>query len=127
VKVPNGALRYKPDLNATEVSALLQQSGISADSARTRKGGQAGQQQSQEQAQTAIVWKMNAKKSLEPVQIKLGITDHTNTEVAQVLKGSLNPGDQVVTGAAASSQKAGTTAAPGMGGSRSGGMRGMGR
>jgi len=130
VKVPNGALRYKPDLNATQVSALLQQAGISIDSAHTRKGGQAGQQQSQQQAQTAIVWKMDAKKSLEPVQIKLGITDHTNTEVAQVLKGSLNPGDQVVTGAAASSQKAGTTAAPGMGATRGGaggGMRGMGR
>ena len=126
VKVPNGALRYKPDLDATQVSALLQQAGISADAGRTRKGAQAGQQ-AQEQAQTAIVWKLGAKKSLEPVQIKLGITDHTNTEVAQVLKGSLNPGDQVITGAAASSQKAGATAAPGMGGSRGGGMRGMGR
>jgi HlyD family secretion protein len=126
VRVPNGALRYKPDLDATQLSTLLQQAGISADAGRTRKSGQAGQQ-SQEQAQTAVVWKLGAKKSLEPVQIKLGITDHTNTEVAQVLKGSLNPGDQVVTGAAASSQKAGATAAPGMGGSRSGGMRGMGR
>src|SRR6185437_12617192 len=126
VRVPNGALRYKPDLDATQVSTLLQQAGISADAGRTRKSGQAGQQ-SQEQAQTAVVWKLGAKKSLEPVQIKLGITDHTNTEVAQVLKGSLNPGDQVITGAAASSQKAGATAAPGMGGSRSGGMRGMGR
>jgi len=126
VRVPNGALRYKPDLDATQLSTLLQQAGISADAGRTRKSGQAGQQ-SQEQAQTAVVWKLGAKKSLEPVQIKLGITDHTNTEVAQVLKGSLNPGDQVITGAAASSQKAGATAAPGMGGSRGGGMRGMGR
>jgi len=49
---------------------------------------------------TAVVWKMNADKSLEPVQIKLGITDHTTTEVAQVMKGSLNPKDQLVTGAA---------------------------
>ena len=129
VKVPNGALRYKPDLNATQISALLQQAGISGDSAHTRKTAQAGQQQAQQQAQTAIVWKMDAKKSLEPVQIKLGITDHTNTEVAQVLKGSLNAGDQVVTGAAASKTN-GTTAAPGMGGSRGGAggaMRGMGR
>jgi hypothetical protein len=78
----------------------------------------------------AIVWKLAANKSLEPAQVKLGITDHTTTEVAQVLKGSLNPGDQVVTGAAASSQKAATSAAPGMGGARGGaggGMRGMGR
>ena len=129
VKVPNGALRYKPDLSATEQSALLQQAGISGDSGRARKSGQAGQQQSQQAAQTAIVWKMDAKKALEPVQIKLGITDHTNTEVAQVLKGSLNPGDQVVTGTAAS-KVSGTSAAPGMGSTRGGaggGMRGMGR
>jgi HlyD family secretion protein len=128
VRVPNGALRYKPDLNASEVSDLLQKYGIASDAgSRTHKGGQAGQEQAQQQ--TAVVWKLDAKKSLEPVQIKLGITDHTTTEVAQVLKGSLNPGDQVVTGAAASSQKAATSAAPGMGAPRggAGGMRGMGR
>lgn len=127
VKVPNGALRYKPDLSAGDASALLQKYGISAgNGGRTHKGGQAGQQQAQQQ--TAVVWKVDAKKSLEPVQIKLGITDHTTTEVAQVLKGSLNPGDQVVTGTAAS-KTTGTSAAPGMGGARggAGGMRGMGR
>ena len=127
VKVPNGALRYKPDLNAADASALLQKYGISAAAGRTHKGSQAGQQQAQQQ--TAVVWKLDAKKSLQPVQIKLGITDHTTTEVAQVLKGSLNPGDQVVTGAAGASQKAAGSTAPGMGGARggAGGMRGMGR
>jgi hypothetical protein len=35
---------------------------------------------------------------LEPALVKTGITDHTNTEIAQVLKGSLQPGDQLVTG-----------------------------
>jgi HlyD family secretion protein len=131
VKVPNGALRYKPDLNPTEVSALLKQYGIGGDGARSRKAGQATQQQPQQQATTAVVWKLAADKSLQPVLIKLGITDHTTTEVAQVLKGSLTSGDQVVTGAATSSQKpSGNTAAPGMGGSRggaAGAMRGMGR
>ncbi|HET9181861.1 MAG TPA: efflux RND transporter periplasmic adaptor subunit [Candidatus Angelobacter sp.] len=123
VKVPNGALRYKPDLSATDANALLQKAGISADAgSRANKAGKAGQQADQ---QTAVVWKLDAKKSIEPVQIKLGITDHTTTEVAQVLKGSLNPGDQVVTGAAAS-KATGTAAAPGMGATR-GSMRGMGR
>jgi HlyD family secretion protein len=131
VKVPNGALRYKPDLSATDMSTLLQKYGISAEGGRARRAGQTAQQQPQQQAVTAVVWKLAADKSLEPVQVKLGITDHTTTEVAQVLKGSLNPGDQVVTGAAASAQKgSATSAAPGMGAQRGGpggAMRGMGR
>jgi hypothetical protein len=32
------------------------------------------------------------------VLVKTGITDHTNTEIAQVLKGDLQPGEQLVTG-----------------------------
>lgn len=68
---------------------------------------------------TAVVWKLNADKLVEPVQIKLGITDHTTTEVAQVIKGSLNPQDQVVTGSAAANKTASaTSAAPGMGAAR---------
>ncbi len=123
VKVPNGALRYTPDLTAQQTSALYQKYGITATAGRGRKGAQ-----SQDQATTAVVWKLDNNKQLLPVQIKLGITDHTTTEVAQVMKGSLNPGDQVVTGAASASKAAtATKAAPGMGGSAAGGMRGMGR
>ena len=86
------------------------------------------QQQSGQQATTAVVWKLNGDKSLEPVQVKLGITDHTTTEVAQVLKGSLNPQDMVITGAASGSKGAGTTtAAPGMGAARGAGGGRMGR
>ncbi|HZD96441.1 MAG TPA: hypothetical protein VE133_19425, partial [Candidatus Sulfotelmatobacter sp.] len=77
---------------------------------------------------TAVVWKMNADKSVEPVQIKLGITDHTTTEVSQVVKGSLNPQDQVITGAASASKSASAaSAAPGMGGARGAGGGRMGR
>jgi len=131
VKVPNGALRYKPDLNATDISALLQKQGITDTSNHTgRKGSSATQQQPQAQATTAVVWKLNGQKQLEPVQVKLGITDHTTTEVAQVLKGALNPGDQVVTGAASATKSASNTNSA-LGGARSGGaggaMRGMGR
>jgi hypothetical protein len=61
---------------------------------------------------------MTADKKLAPVQIKTGITDHTFTEVAQVLHGSLNLGDQLVTGSASSSKPASASSgsAPGMGG-----------
>ncbi|HEY1525856.1 MAG TPA: efflux RND transporter periplasmic adaptor subunit [Candidatus Angelobacter sp.] len=116
VKVPNGALRFTPDLTADQISALYQKAGIGG--AGARKGGKATQQSGQ-QTTTAVVWKLNADKSVAPVLIKLGITDHTTTEVAQVVKGSLNPDDQVVTGSAAANKTASaTTAAPGMGATR---------
>jgi hypothetical protein len=61
----------------------------------------------------SVVWKVAADKSLQPVLIRTGITDHTDTEVAQLLKGSLQAGDQLVTGAVNPSQKSGGLA-PGM-------------
>jgi HlyD family secretion protein len=125
VKVPNGALRFTPDLTADQIAALYQKAGITAAGAG-RKGGKGTQQASGQQATTAVVWKLNADKSVEPVQVKLGITDHTTTEVAQVMKGSLNPQDQLITGSASANKSAGaTTAAPGMGAPKgAGGGRG---
>ena len=70
----------------------------------------------------AVVWKLGKDKSLEPVQVKTGITDHTFTAVSQVLKGSLNPGDELVAGSASANQKPAASSSP-MGG----GTRGMGR
>ena len=124
VKVPNGALRFTPDLTAQQISDLYQKVGIAANGAG-RKGGKGAQQASGQQASTAVVWKLTADKSVEPVQIKLGITDHTTTEVAQVVKGSLNPQDQVITGSAAANKTAAaTSAAPGMGATRGAGGAG---
>lgn len=125
VKVPNGALRFTPDLTAQQISDLYQKAGIAATGG-ARKGGK-GTQQSGQQASNAVVWKLNADKSVEPVQIKLGITDHTTTEVAQVVKGSLNPQDQVLTGSGASKTASATSAAPGMGASRGAGGGRVGR
>jgi len=127
VKVPNGALRFTPDLTADQISALYQKAGINASGAgRKGKGSQQASVQQASFASMAVVWKLNADKSVEPVQIKLGITDHTTTEVTQVVKGSLNPQDQVVTGSAATTKTASaTSAAPGMGAARgAGGPRG---
>jgi len=178
MKVPNGAIRYKPDMTPQEIRAALSKAGIESggggqggnrQAAAGSPGGQAGQGQGgqrpgggeggngmragggqsgpqggggrqfgrggdqpggapgaaprEQKADIAIVWKRLADgKTLEPVQIKTGITDHTVTEVVQVLKGSLNPGDEVIVG----STSAGGSAAgrpPGMGGPGPGGMR----
>jgi HlyD family secretion protein len=130
IKVPNGALRYKPDLSPDEIRALYQKQGIPEGTgpqpqspkaenasvggtrpqvAGARNGaatGVAGDSSSPgEEAQapkydTQIVWKLSSDKSLEPVRIKTGITDHTFTEVIQDLNGDLKVGDELVTGVA---------------------------
>jgi HlyD family secretion protein len=105
VKVPNGALRFNP------------QTGNQQTQARNSAGGT----RPAKDPNLATVWKLAADKSLQPVEIKLGLTDHTFTELAKVINGSVNPGDQLVTGSATSSQsKQATTTAPGLGGGRGG-------
>ncbi|HEX7287187.1 MAG TPA: efflux RND transporter periplasmic adaptor subunit [Candidatus Angelobacter sp.] len=136
VKVPNGALRYKPELAAEEVRALYQKYGIpeaagpraqtakkngetpapSPQGAATRKAGGANGAAAAEgqtpKFDTQVVWKLMADKSLEPVRIKTGITDHTYTEMAQELNGNLQSGDELITGIAQGK----TSSAPRIGG-----------
>ena len=133
MKVPNGALRYKPDMKADEIRALYKKYGIdsgspartassdqtaaSARQARAGGEGQSGGGNAQSQTRSprmdvSIIWTLRPDKSLEPVKVRTGITDHTVTEVVQVLNGELKDGDEVVTG----SMAAGTNRAPGMSG-----------
>jgi HlyD family secretion protein len=138
MRVPNGALRYKPDMKTEEIRALYQKYGLrqsdqASDSSAPNTGGAAGKQYrarnqgeqgggeaqgDNSQARTprmdvAVVWKLRPDKSLEPVRIRTGITDHTVTEVAQVMNGQLNEGDQLVTGGMTASS---SSRPPGMGG-----------
>jgi HlyD family secretion protein len=129
LKVPNGALRYKPDLPAEEIRALYQKSGIpenvggrknasgpQAENAPVsgagtpaggaRKGGPGrgpapvSREEQAPRYDSQVVWKLAPDKSLQPVRIKTGITDHTFTEVVQDLNGELKAGDELVTGVA---------------------------
>jgi HlyD family secretion protein len=144
LKVPNGALRYKPDLPPEEIRALYQKSGI-PENAGGRKSAPASQTESAPpttaprpqttgskksgssspiapESQTPrydsqVVWKLAPDKSLQPVRIKTGITDHTYTEVIQDLNGELKAGDELVTGvaqgrASANAPRPGGPAAP---------------
>ena len=105
VKVPNGALRFRPQTTQVRNST--------------------GAGKAAKDPTIATVWKLAADKSLQPVQIKLGITDHTFTQLAKVMNGSLNVGDQLVTGSATSTQsKPASASTPSMG---SRGMGGLGR
>jgi HlyD family secretion protein len=126
MKVPNGALRFTPGLTPDKIAALEQQAGITPKvSARPGKGQGAGKAAGagasgppQPRPDSAIVWKLTAGKQLAPVQVATGITDHTFTEVAQVLHGSIREGEQLVVGSATNSKfpSASGGSAPGMGG-----------
>jgi HlyD family secretion protein len=114
LRVPNGALRYKPELSATEIRALYQKYGLdekagaqaseaagSERQSRTREpgiGGNSGGQTRTPLFDVAVLWKLRSDRTLEPVKIRTGITDHTVTEVAEILKGELKEGDELVTG-----------------------------
>ena len=168
LRVPNGAIRYKPDMTPEQLQAVLQKYGMDAQSLadahrgrRQRTGavaqqaaapqptaasaqapqrgaadgaadpaGDAEQERIPKEArpEMATVWKLRPDKSLEPVRIRLGITDHTETEVVQVVKGELKEGDTLVIGSAAARTSSatgapGATRPPGMGGGMGGGGR----
>ncbi len=84
IEIPNAALRFKPDLTADKLQQAYASAGIQPPKGR--------------QSQQAVVWKLDDGKNLVPVQIASGLTDHVNTAVTNVVAGSLNPGDAVVTG-----------------------------
>jgi HlyD family secretion protein len=125
VKVPNAALRYKPDLPAAKIQELYWKNGIevpqSAPGVSEPRASQAGGATPPRPAAAAstngagdhaIVWKFLPDKSLQPVQISIGLTDHTYTAMTG---GDLKPGEKLVTGVTTS--KSGT-AGPGLAGPR---------
>jgi hypothetical protein len=65
-------------------------------------------------ADVAIVWKLMPDKSIVPVQVRTGITDHTYTELKQLLAGNVEAGDQLVIGSADINRPTGGRA-PGIG------------
>jgi len=101
LKVPNGAMRFKPELKPEEIRALYQQYGVEAPGG-TRPAAPAGASGAPRQPKydVAIVWKLRPDNTLQPFKLKTGITDHTYTELTQALQGGeLKEGDELVTGA----------------------------
>jgi HlyD family secretion protein len=106
LRAPNTALRFEPPLPPAEILRLYQQHGIRPEDLSTADGT-AGPAVGKPKLDTAIVWKLGLTNAIEPVQVRLGITDHAYTEVATVLKGTLSAGDAVVTTAIVSKSTAG--------------------
>jgi HlyD family secretion protein len=108
LKVPNTALRYKPPMGPEEILAIYKQYGIEG-SERQQAGGDpavAGRglptiAENQNlprapRAENAVVWKLHADNTMEPVKISLGITDHAYTQVNAVIKGELKEGETLI-------------------------------
>jgi len=119
IKIPNAALRYKPDLPAEQVQELYKRYGIAANQptptpAAQKQSGETGKERPQPKpsgagaSDTAIVWKLLPDKSLRPVPIHIGLTDHTYTALTG---GDLQPGEELVTGATTAKQE---SAGPGL-------------
>jgi HlyD family secretion protein len=100
LKVPNAGLRYKPPMSPDEVRAFYAREKIVVDDAKPGA------------PERVVVWKLDADRTIVPVQLEVGLTDHAFTEVKSVVAGSLKPGDQVVTGALVAKSQAPTAAQP---------------
>ena len=105
LKIPNTALRYKPPMSAEEILAIYKERGIgsggsgpadasTATSARPASATQTGP--GNPKSDVVVFWKLRPDKSMEPVELAIGITDHAFTEVNAVLKGDLKEGDDVI-------------------------------
>ncbi|MFL5612512.1 MAG: efflux RND transporter periplasmic adaptor subunit [Gemmatimonadaceae bacterium] len=114
VKLPNAALRFNPPLSPEQVRALYAKYGIDQERLATSADGgdasPAAPARRSPRTESVVVWKMRPDGTIEPVQLTLGITDHAYTEVTQVLRGSLKPGDDVVTTAVTSKSASGPQA-----------------
>jgi HlyD family secretion protein len=108
LKVPNTALRYKPPMGPEEILAIYKQNGIEGnekqqagdDPPAAGHGLQAGGENQNAprapRAESAVVWKLHADNTMEPVRISLGITDHAYTQVEGLNKGDLKEGDALI-------------------------------
>jgi HlyD family secretion protein len=152
LKIPNGAVRFRPEIPDNEKNALLKAAGINQGGGKN-KGLAEGDAPAADAAPPAappkagapsvavkpkrgdneihVLWKLVGDKQMEPVLVKTGITDYTVTAGLEVLKGSLNAGDNIITGMAipnrASTGAFGPGGQPGRGGIGAPGGAGRGR
>jgi HlyD family secretion protein len=108
LKLPNTALRYKPPMAPEQILALYKQYGIDGgereqagdDPAAPQRGAPAGGGTQNlpraPRAENAVVWKLHADNTMEPIKVSLGITDHSYTEVTALIKGELKEGDELI-------------------------------
>lgn len=105
LRIPNAALRFKPEESAGETQSRGDGAGFDRRAAQTggeRGPGGAARMMSRRPAAAAArrqqtVWLLGRDKKLVPVRIRTGISDGRFT---QVVEGDLKPGDLIVVGMA---------------------------
>jgi len=97
LKLPNAALRFRPPAKE----------GTEEKSAPA--GRQPGKGGKGERGNTGKVWVAGADGTPQAVELKTGINDGSQTEVLEVLKGTLEAGQQVIVGSESAAQKKPTT------------------
>jgi HlyD family secretion protein len=132
LKVPNSALRYRPQTTTQNQNRSNNGSGNSQGSSQ-RRWQQNGDNNGQDRitpatspvlpGQTRLVWVLGADKKPQARRIVVGLSDGTSTEVTS---GNLQEGDVVIIGENISgdNKPQATTQAPGFGGQRTGGFGG---
>jgi HlyD family secretion protein len=96
--LPNAALTFTPDLPAPRLEELYRRSDIPAAVRKSHTGSE------------QIVWKLESGRELEPVAVKVGISNFTRT---QLVEGKLQEGDLLVTAAAAPGSSGTSKGTPG--------------
>jgi HlyD family secretion protein len=133
LKIPNSALRYRPQ---TTTQSRPNSGSGSGQANGQRRSQQNGDSNGQERitpstspvlaGQTRLVWVLGSDKKPQPRRIVVGLSDGTSTEVAS---GNLQEGDVVIIGETISGDnkpQATTQTAPGFGGGQRGGVGGGG-
>lgn len=83
VRIPNAALRFTPELPHSQLQQLYTRYHIPSAATTSHLGG------------WQVAWKLGLGKKLEPLAVKVGITDYSSS---QLLQGNLHEGDVLVTG-----------------------------
>lgn len=150
LKIPNSALRFRPNLSETEMADAFKQAGEekfwnfykamglnrgggTGTAAGRPAGGFTGASggarrdfsnlmNRSRRGQRVAVWLPGGDKGLRPLIVKLGLTDGVSTEVQE---GKLTEGDQIITGTEVDASRPTTTSTrpPGFGGPGIGGFR----
>jgi HlyD family secretion protein len=134
LKVPNSALRYRPQTTAQNRSNDGSGNGQANGQRRWQRNGDNSNGQERLTpstspvltGQTRLVWVLGSDKKPQPRRIVVGLSDGTSTEV---VSGNLQEGDTVIIGENISGDnkpQTTTQTAPGFGGGQRGGIGGGG-